>query len=91
MNCPPETALHWSNPNNDMEANLELLAKWTQEELPPVDYKIIAGADSEWALDEEDPLSFRSDADYSKFVDVLVDDAVIAGSAITGRKKKNHN
>ena len=66
-----------------LEANLELLAKWTQEELPPVDYKIIAGADSEWALDEEDPLSFRSDADYSKFVDVLVDDAVIAPANYT--------
>ena len=63
------------------------------EEIPvltPVTYSIISGANVEWTKDSSDGLTFTSDADFAKFVCVMVDGAEIAATnytAVSGSTK----
>ena len=49
----------------------------------PTAYKIIEGANSTWDETSEKPLTFRSDADFSKFVKVLLDGEILDPSNYT--------
>ncbi len=66
-----------------ISANLTLYAKWTEDEIPPVNYKIISGANGEWTLGSTDGLTIASDAPFEKLESVMVDGAVIEESNYT--------
>lgn len=64
------------NNNNDSDKN-------KPDTIEPIDYRIIEGANSIWDESSEKSLSFRSNADFSKFVKVLLDGNLLDPSNYT--------